>query len=64
MRGEVFCERHDARSAGTALATGHRHLGGETATGKGARAGCNAVFAMGDGGLLGMNSWNHENLKK
>ncbi len=62
--GELISERHDARSAGTALAAGHRHLGGEATAGKGTRAGCNAVFAMRDGGMLGMNSWNHENLKK
>ena len=62
--GEVISERHDACGAGAALAAGHRHLCREAAAGQGARAGCNAVFAMCDGGMLGMNSWNHENLKK
>jgi hypothetical protein len=64
MRGEVIGERHDARGAGAALAAGHRHVRCESTTGQGTRAGCNAVFAMGDGRMLGMNSWNHENLKK
>ena len=62
MRGEVVGKRHDACGAGTALATGHRHLCCEAAAGQGARAGCYAVFAMRDGGMLGMNNWNHENL--
>jgi hypothetical protein len=64
MRCEVIGERHDACGAGAALATGHRHLGCEATTGQGTRAGCNAVFAMGDGGMLCMNNWNHENLEK
>ncbi len=64
MCGEVIGERHDACGARAALATGHRHLCRKAAAGQGARAGCNAVFAMRDGGMLGMNSWNHENLKK
>ena len=61
--GEVIGERHDACGAGTALTAGYRHLGCEAATWQGTWAGCNAVFAMRDGGMLGMNSWNHENLK-
>ena len=64
VRGEVISERHDACCACTALATGHRHLGRESATRQGTRTCCNAIFAMGDGWMLGMNSWNHENLKK
>jgi hypothetical protein len=64
MRSELIGERHDACGAGTALATCHRHLGCESATGQGTRAGCDAVFAMCDGRMLGMNNWNHENLKK
>ena len=64
MCGELIGERHDACGACTALATGHRHLGCEATTGQGAWAGGDAVFAMRDGGMLGMNSWNHENLKK
>ena len=64
MCGEVIGERHDACCARAALATGHRHLCREAATRQGTRASCNAVFAMRDGGMLGMNSWNHENLKK
>jgi hypothetical protein len=64
MCGEVIGKRHDACCAGTALATGHRDLGCEAATGQGTRAGGNAVFAMCDGGVLGMNNWNHENLEK
>ena len=63
MCGEVIGERHDACGSGAALATGHRHLCREAAAGQGARAGCNAVFAMCDGRMLGMNNWNHENLK-
>lgn len=63
VRGEVINERHDACCAGTALAAGDRHLGCETATRQGTWACCNAIFAMGDGWMLGMNSWNHENLK-
>ena len=61
--GEVIGERHDACGAGTALTTGHRHLCREAAAGQGAWAGGDAVFAMRDGGMLGMNNWNHENLK-
>ncbi len=64
MCREVIGERHDACRAGTALATGHRHLSCKTSTGQGKRAGGNAVFAMGDGWMLGMNSRNHKNLKK
>ena len=33
MGGKVIDERHDARSAGTALAAGHRHLSCKAATG-------------------------------
>ena len=63
-RSKVVNERHDASGAGTALTAGDGDLGDKPTTGQSAWAGRDAVFTKSDGLMLGMNSWNHENLKK
>lgn len=64
MCGKVIDERHDACRAGAALAASDRDLCCKATAGQSPGASRDAVFAMCDGIVLWMDSWNHRNLKK
>jgi len=69
MVGEMVCKAHHTVGACAAFAAGDRYLCGIATTGQCAWAGCDTVFAKGDGMVLmgssldSLSSGNHKNLK-